>query len=118
MDVLITGVKPGRLVADIACHVENADEPTLLHVEAEIKVSFTFKYVKKLNWYLINAFVFKGPEIQIKEAAVDFGLVQMGNKVKSFVTVENISNLPLRWHLSCLEYQVSILSVLLYIFMS
>jgi hypothetical protein len=47
--------------------------------------------------------------MQIKEAAVDFGLVQLGYRVKSFVTVENISNLPLKWHLSSLEFKVRIL---------
>jgi hypothetical protein len=53
-----------------------------------------------------NVFFSKGPELVIKEAAVDFGLVQMGNKIKSFVTIENISNLPLKWHLICAEFQV------------
>lgn len=38
MDVLITGVKPGKLIDDIACYVEFANEPVHLHVEAEIKV--------------------------------------------------------------------------------
>lgn len=83
MDVLITGVKPGKLIDDISCYVENADEPIKLHIEADIK----------------------GPEAKIKEAAVDFGLVQIGTVVESFVTLENISNLPLEWNMSVLEFQ-------------
>ena len=86
MDVLITGVKPGKLVDDIACYVENAQEPVYLHVEADVK----------------------GPELTIQEAAVDFGLVQIGTVAKSFVTINNISNLPLKWHLNCLEHKVVI----------
>ena len=39
MDVLVTGAEPGRIVDDIACHVEHSDEPVYLHVEADIKVS-------------------------------------------------------------------------------
>lgn len=42
MDVLITGLSPGKLIEDIACYVEYADEPIYLHVEADIKV-----------WYII-----------------------------------------------------------------
>lgn len=38
MDVLITGVKPGRIIEDIGCFVEHAEEPVLLHIEADIKV--------------------------------------------------------------------------------
>lgn len=38
MDVLITGTKPGKIVDDIPCFVEYADEPIYLHVEADIKV--------------------------------------------------------------------------------
>ena len=40
MDVLITGVKPGKLVDDVACYIEYADEPAILHVEAQIKVNW------------------------------------------------------------------------------
>jgi hypothetical protein len=47
MDVLITGVKPGKLVDDIACYVENADEPVRLHVEAEIRVCLNSKILIK-----------------------------------------------------------------------
>jgi hypothetical protein len=40
MDVLITGTKPGKIVDDIPCFVEYADEPIYLHVEADIKVIY------------------------------------------------------------------------------
>jgi len=81
MDVLITGTKPGKIVEDIPCYVEFADEPVYFHIEAEIK----------------------GPELIIREAGLDFGLVQIGNESKSFIIIENISNLPLCWNLSCPE---------------
>jgi hypothetical protein len=48
MDVLVTGVKPGKIVEDIACYVENAEEPVRLHVEADIKVR-RFIFLIKLN---------------------------------------------------------------------
>ena len=38
MDVMITGTKPGKIVEEIPCFVEYADEPIYLHVEADIKV--------------------------------------------------------------------------------
>jgi hypothetical protein len=38
MDVLITGTTPGKIVEDIACYVDHAEEPICLHVEADIKV--------------------------------------------------------------------------------
>lgn len=44
MDVLITGVKPGKLIDDLACYIEYADEPVILHVEAQIKVNNNQKY--------------------------------------------------------------------------
>lgn len=44
MDVLITGVKPGKLIDDLACYIEYADEPVNLHVEAQIKVNNNQKY--------------------------------------------------------------------------
>ncbi|CAF0775579.1 unnamed protein product [Brachionus calyciflorus] len=81
MDVMITGLVPGKIVDDMACYVEFADEPIYLHIETEIK----------------------GPEIQIKEAGIDFGLVRIGDTSKSFITIENVSNLPLKWSLECLE---------------
>lgn len=81
MDVLITGVKPGRLVDNIACYVDYADEPAMLHVEAQIK----------------------GPEAVLLEPNVDFGLVKLGETARSFITLENISNLPLAWSLKCLD---------------
>lgn len=38
MDVMITGTKPGKIVEEIPCFVEYADEPIYLHIEADIKV--------------------------------------------------------------------------------
>ena len=81
MDVLITGTKPGKIVEDIPCFVEFAEEPIYFHIEAEIK----------------------GPELVIREAGLDFGLVQIGNESRSFIMIENISNLPLQWSLSCAD---------------
>lgn len=79
MDVLITGSRPGKIVDDIACHVEHAEEPIYLHVEAEIK----------------------GPEAIIEQAAVDFGLVKLGTTCKSHVTLTNVSNLPINYSINC-----------------
>jgi hypothetical protein len=42
MEILITGIKPGRLIDDIFCMIENSDEPARLHIEADIKVKFCF----------------------------------------------------------------------------
>lgn len=44
MDVLVTGVKPGKLIDDVACYIEYADEPAILHVEAQIKVNNNQKF--------------------------------------------------------------------------
>jgi hypothetical protein len=52
----------------------------------------------------------KGPELVIAEAGLDFGLVQIGNSSKSFITIENISNLDMKWNLSSSQYQVHILT--------
>lgn len=82
MDALITGTTPGKLVDDIPCYIEFAEEPIYLHIEADIK----------------------GPEAVIQEAGLDFGLVQIGDIAKSYMTIENISNLPLKWSLSCSEH--------------
>ena len=38
MDVLITGAKPGKLIDDIFCTIENSDEQARFHIEADIKV--------------------------------------------------------------------------------
>jgi hypothetical protein len=43
--------------------------------------------------------------VVIKEAALDFGLVQIGTNSASFITVENLSNLPLKWNLKCFEHE-------------
>ncbi len=83
MDALITGTKPGKLIDDVPCYIEFAEEPIYLHIEADIK----------------------GPEAIIQEAGLDFGLVQIGEISKSYITIENISNLELKWTLSCTEYQ-------------
>ena len=41
MDVLITGIQPGKIIDDIACYIEFTNEPIYLHVEAEVKASLT-----------------------------------------------------------------------------
>lgn len=84
MDVLITGIRPDKIIEDVTCYVDYSDDPVSLHVEAEIK----------------------GPEAQLKEAAIDFGLVKIGDRAKSYVTLENVSNLPLNWTLTCPEHSV------------
>ena len=43
----------------------------------------------------------KGPECIIHEPNIDFGLLKVGSTSKSYITIENISNLPLAWHLDC-----------------
>lgn len=83
MEALITGTKPGKLIEDIPCYIEFAEEPIYLHVEADIK----------------------GPEAVIQEAGLDFGLVEIGDISKSYITIENISNLALKWTLSCSDNQ-------------
>ncbi len=82
MDALVTGTRPGRLCDDIPCYIEFAEEPIYLHVEAEIE----------------------GPQAVIQEAGLDFGLVQIGQVSTSFITIENVSNLALRWTLNCCEH--------------
>lgn len=42
----------------------------------------------------------------IQEAGIDFGLVQIGTICKTFITIENISNLPLNWTLAALSHSV------------
>lgn len=38
MEVLITGIRPGKIVEKVACHIEFVEDPIFLLVEAEIKV--------------------------------------------------------------------------------
>jgi len=54
MEALITGAKPGKLVDDIPCYVEFADEPIYLHVEADIKVVIVILFITYIYLQLYN----------------------------------------------------------------
>ncbi len=43
----------------------------------------------------------------IQEAGLDFGLVQIGTICETFITIENISNLQVKWTLQPLSHKVN-----------
>ena len=61
MDVMITGTKPGKIIEEIPCYVEYADEPIYLHIEADIKV----KNIQTpfFNFNFLIFFLFKGSRV-------------------------------------------------------
>ena len=68
MDALITGTKPGKLIEDIPCYVEFADEPIYLHIEADIKVNFYFKIIDNYE-FLHDLHVHRVPKLSYKRQA-------------------------------------------------
>ena len=43
----------------------------------------------------------------IQEAGLDFGLVQIGTICETFISIENISNLQVKWTLQPLSHKVN-----------
>ncbi|KAK3108686.1 hypothetical protein FSP39_013370 [Pinctada imbricata] len=77
LEMSITGTEPGKIEHTLYCYVMNLDEPLHLPVEAE----------------------FKGPEVTIDAADINFGLVRLGNMVEREITINNLSQMPTKWSL-------------------
>ncbi|XP_004614681.2 deleted in lung and esophageal cancer protein 1 [Sorex araneus] len=81
----VTGGVPGPMSEDLPCEIRNSPWPVMLHIEA----------------------AFKGPALVINTAALQLGLLRLGQKVSSTICLQNISQLPAVWQLResplCLE---------------
>jgi hypothetical protein len=75
--ICITGCSPGKLEANLQCNIERMEEPIFVPVESSIK----------------------GPQIVIQNPSIDFGLICIGDKSSSQLSIYNSSHLPARWRL-------------------
>ncbi|XP_063421465.1 deleted in lung and esophageal cancer protein 1-like isoform X2 [Mytilus trossulus] len=75
MEISITGAEPGKVIDNLYCYVMNLDEPLHLHVEAD----------------------FKGPELQIEEPDINFGLIRLGQSITKEITLMNKSQIITKW---------------------
>ncbi|XP_071158552.1 deleted in lung and esophageal cancer protein 1-like isoform X2 [Mytilus edulis] len=75
MEISITGAEPGKVIDNLYCYVMNLDEPLHLHVEAD----------------------FKGPELQIEEPDINFGLIRLGQSITKEITLVNKSQIITKW---------------------
>ncbi|XP_012502763.1 PREDICTED: deleted in lung and esophageal cancer protein 1 [Propithecus coquereli] len=80
-----TGGVPGPTSQDLLCEIRDWPSPVVLHIEA----------------------AFKGPVLVINVSALQFGLLRLGQKATTSLEIQNISQLPARWHMRespvCLE---------------
>uniref|UniRef100_H0WZT8 DLEC1 cilia and flagella associated protein n=1 Tax=Otolemur garnettii TaxID=30611 RepID=H0WZT8_OTOGA len=72
-----TGGVPGPTSQDLLCEIKDSPSPVVLHIEA----------------------AFKGPALFINVSALQFGLLRLGQKVTNSIEIQNISQLPARWHM-------------------
>ncbi|XP_053456832.1 deleted in lung and esophageal cancer protein 1 isoform X5 [Nycticebus coucang] len=72
-----TGGVPGPTSQDLLCEIKDSPSPVVLHIEA----------------------AFKGPALFINISALQFGLLRLGQKVTNSIEIQNISQLPARWHM-------------------
>ncbi|XP_068604350.1 deleted in lung and esophageal cancer protein 1 [Brachionichthys hirsutus] len=76
-DLLVTGVKPERLVTTLDCSIEHAHQPVTLALEVS----------------------FKGPVVTLSEPSVDFGLVKLGERPQTSLLLTNATQLEASWAL-------------------
>ncbi|XP_008306151.1 deleted in lung and esophageal cancer protein 1 isoform X2 [Cynoglossus semilaevis] len=74
-DLIVTGGKPGKVVTSLVCHIQHHSEPVSLFFEVS----------------------FKGPTVTINAPSVDFGLIQVGDKVHKTLLLSNTSHLDTSW---------------------
>ncbi|KAK6165505.1 hypothetical protein SNE40_022422 [Patella caerulea] len=78
LELSITGEEPGKLDHTLFCHIHNMENPLPLQILTE----------------------FKGPEINIEEPNVNFGLIRLGETSVREITLNNLSQLPTKWSIS------------------
>ncbi|KAM4705192.1 deleted in lung and esophageal cancer protein 1 [Rhinophrynus dorsalis] len=74
-ELFFTGEQCGFTSQTVTCHIEHSLEPVVLHVEA----------------------MFKGPEVSIDVPSLDLGLIKLGDRALSELTIENKSPLAAKW---------------------
>ncbi|KAM9308186.1 deleted in lung and esophageal cancer protein 1 [Gastrophryne carolinensis] len=74
-EVLFTGLQTGRCSEKVNCRILHSPEPVLLHLEA----------------------TFKGPVVSIAAPSLDLGLIKLGSKILSTLTIENLGPLAAKW---------------------
>ncbi|CAH2281942.1 Hypothetical predicted protein [Pelobates cultripes] len=72
-----TGGQIGFTSQKVKCHIEHSSEPVILGVEA----------------------TFKGPVVTIDVPSLDLGLIKLGNKAVSIITIVNNSSLVAKWRM-------------------
>ncbi|XP_054451839.1 deleted in lung and esophageal cancer protein 1 [Pteronotus mesoamericanus] len=84
-ELKFTGGVPGPTSQDLLCEIRDSPSPVVLHIEA----------------------TFKGPALAIDAAALQFGLLRLGQKATTSIQIQNASPLPATWCLkesaTCLE---------------
>ncbi|KAK2886526.1 deleted in lung and esophageal cancer protein 1 [Channa argus] len=76
-DLIVTGVKPERVVTSLVCHIEHHHEPVTLVVEVS----------------------FKGPIVNLNVPGVDFGLMRLGEQSQTTLLLNNCTQLEASWTL-------------------
>ncbi|KAG8443530.1 hypothetical protein GDO86_012075 [Hymenochirus boettgeri] len=76
-EIWFTREEVGFTSHKVTCHIEHSSEPVTLHVEA----------------------TFKGPDVSIDIPSLDLGLIKLGNKAVSVLSIDNKSPLPARWRM-------------------
>ncbi|XP_021244314.1 deleted in lung and esophageal cancer protein 1 isoform X2 [Numida meleagris] len=74
-DLMITGIRPGRVSHNLQCQIEHSPEPVVLHVEA----------------------AFKGPLLRIGVPSLCLGLIKPGESVVGTFEIQNLCQQPARW---------------------
>lgn len=78
LEISITGVEPGIINHTLFCYVMNMAEPLHLHVQATVK----------------------GPQLQLAQPSIDFGLVQVGQHLEKELTIINTSQIIVKFSLN------------------
>ncbi|XP_063777866.1 deleted in lung and esophageal cancer protein 1 isoform X2 [Pseudophryne corroboree] len=76
-ELLFTGMQTGFSSENVSCHITHSPEPVVMHVEA----------------------TFKGPSVSIIVPSLDLGLIKLGNRSISILTIENKSPLAAHWRI-------------------
>ncbi|KAM3927972.1 deleted in lung and esophageal cancer protein 1 [Leptodactylus fuscus] len=76
-ELIFTGLKTGFSSENVNCHILYSAEPAVLHVEA----------------------TFKGPVVSILSPSLDLGLIKLGYRTLSKLTIENMSPLAAKWNI-------------------
>lgn len=101
-DVVVTGLKPASVETSVICHITHHPKPLILAVMV----------------------TFKGPMVTPSVPSVDFGLVELGGRAQTSLTLTNMTHLKATWALKeredpqdsqVLNLQTAILVILMYV---